>query len=215
MLNNSVPEIIAAVITLLIAFTFHEYAHAWMAATYGDDTPRLFGRLTLNPLAHLDLMGSLMLIFTGFGWAKPVPINPHKIERQSPAGLMLVAASGPASNFFLALLAAIPLRFGWVTPTAALVSFLPTFFQFCLYFMYTNLGLMVFNLLPLPPLDGEEILLYFLPAEWQMKWESMRFYGRYFLVFLLLVAPMLGFSLVSVVLSPIIFGMARLLLGSL
>lgn len=214
MLNNSLPEIFSALITLMIAFTFHEYAHAWTASKFGDDTPSLFGRLTLNPLSHLDLVGSLMLVLTGFGWAKPVPINPHKIRRHSPSALMLVAMSGPLTNFLLAVLAAIPLRFGWVPVTNSLFSFLPTPYQFTLYFFYTNLGLMVFNLLPFPPLDGEEILLYFLPTDWQIKWENVvRPYGPYLLLFLLFFGPMMGFSIIDSVLTPLIYGMARLLLG--
>ena len=207
------PEFISAVITLLIAFTFHEFAHAWTATRFGDDTPRMFGRLTLNPVSHLDLIGSLMLIFTGFGWAKPVPINPRKIKQHSPAALMLVAISGPLSNFFLAALAAIPLRFGWLTSASALVGFLPTPFTFLQYFMYTNLGLMVFNLLPFPPLDGEEVLAYLLPAEWQDKWDAIRPYGPYILFFLLLVGPSLGFSLVDAVLRPIVMELAKFLMG--
>ena len=213
MLNNSIPEIISAVITLLIAFTFHEFTHAWTATKFGDDTPRLFGRLTLNPVSHLDLIGSLMLIFTGFGWAKPVPINPRKIREHSPSALMLMSISGPLSNFFLAALAAIPLRMGWLMPANALVDFLPTPYYFTQYFMFTNLGLMVFNLLPFPPLDGEEVLAYFLPQEWQGKWDAIRPYGPYLLFFLLLVGPNLGFSLVDTVLRPFILGLARFLLG--
>jgi Zn-dependent protease len=214
MLNNSPSELISAIITLLVAFSFHEFSHAWTATRFGDDTPRLFGRLTLNPLSHLDLIGSLMLIFTGFGWAKPVPINPQKIRRHSPSALMLVAASGPLSNFLLALIAAVPLRLGWLsysmTPVA---SFMPTPLEFTIYFFYTNLGLMVFNLLPLPPLDGEEILMFFLPPAWQMKWETIRPYGPYLLLFLLFIGPMIGFNLIESVLQPLIVGMARLLLG--
>jgi len=213
MLNQSIPELISAILTLLIAFTFHEFAHAWMATKFGDDTPRLFGRLTLNPLNHLDIMGSLMLLFTGFGWAKPVPINTKKIQRYSNSALMLVAISGPLTNLLLAMLAAIPLRFGWVVPSLPKINFLPTPFQFCLFFLYTNLGLMVFNLLPLPPLDGEEILLYFLPYKLQMKWESIRPYGPYLLIFFLFIAPMIGFSLIDVILRPAVMGLANLLLG--
>ncbi len=213
MLNNSIPEILSAVITLLIAFTFHEFAHAWMATKFGDDTPRLFGRLTLNPLNHLDMVGSLMLILTGFGWAKPVPVNASKIRRHSPAALMLVAISGPLSNFLLAILAAAPLRMGWLVYAAPAVNFLPTPYEFLLYFMFTNLGLMVFNLLPFPPLDGEEILIYFMPPAMQRKWETIRPYGPYILLFLLVIGPILGFSLIDAVLSPLVMGLARFLLG--
>ncbi len=215
MLNQSPANIVSAIVTLLIAFTFHEFAHAWTATRFGDDTPRLFGRLTLNPLSHLDIMGSLMLVMTGFGWAKPVPINPQKIRQHSSSGLMLVAISGPLANFFLAFLAAIPLRFGWLQPTNARFDFLPTPYNFTLYFLFINLSLMIFNLLPLPPLDGEEILLFLLPPEWERKWETFRPYGPYLLIFFLLIGPMIGFSLVDTVLSPLIVGLAKILLGGL
>jgi len=212
MLNTSTPEIISAVITLLIAFTFHEFAHAWTATMFGDDTPRLFGRLTLNPLSHLDLIGSLMLVFTGFGWAKPVPINPQKLRRHSSSALMLVAISGPLSNFVLAVLAAIPLRFGWLNYMSASASFMPSPLQFTTYFLYVNLGLMVFNLLPFPPLDGEEVLTFLLPPAWQSKWEAFRPYGPYILLFLLLIGPMIGFDLVGTVLRPLVSTLANMLL---
>jgi len=213
MLNQSLPSIISAVVTLLIAFTFHEFSHAWTATRFGDDTPRLFGRLTLNPLRHLDFMGSLMLIFTGFGWAKPVPINPQKIRQYSPSALMLTAISGPLANLALAIAAALVLRTGWVNDMSAAAAFLPTPRYFLLFFLYTNLGLMIFNLLPLPPLDGEEILVYLLPAEWEQKWAAIRPYGPYLLIFLLLVGPMIGFNLVDALISPMIQGLAGILIG--
>jgi Zn-dependent protease len=213
MLNNSPSYTISGIITLLIAFTVHEFAHAWTANQFGDDTPRLYGRLTLNPLAHLDIIGSLMLIFVGFGWAKPVPINPRKIRQHSPSALMFVALSGPLSNFLLAVLAAIPLRFGLVTPTLPLISFFPTPYQFLLYFLYTNLGLMVFNLIPLPPLDGEEIMEFVLPPSWDNQWQRIKPYGPYILMGLFLLGPLMGFNLVGVIINPIVDGMASLLLG--
>lgn len=203
----------AALITLLIAFTFHEFFHAWTAVKFGDDTPRRFGRLTLNPLSHLDMMGSLMLLFTGFGWAKPVPINPGRLRQHSRAALLLVAISGPLANFLLASLAAIPLRMGWVTSGAPVVGFLPSPYQFLIYFLFTNLGLMLFNLIPLPPLDGEEILVFFLPPGMVETYERIRPYGPYILLVLLFLGPLLGFSLIESVLSPAVMGLGRLLLG--
>lgn len=213
MLNNSPSYFISGIITLLIAFTFHEFAHAWTATQFGDDTPRLYGRLTLNPIAHLDFLGSLMLIFVGFGWAKPVPINPSKIRQHSPSALMLVALSGPLSNFLLAVLAAIPFRFGLVTPTLPLIDLFPTPYQFLLYFVFTNLGLMIFNLIPLPPLDGEEILEFLLPPSWDDRWQRIKPYGPYILMGLFVLGPLIGFNLIGVIISPIINSMAALLLG--
>ena len=213
MLSNSPSFFFSGVLTLLIAFTVHEFAHAWTATQFGDDTPRLYGRLTLNPIAHLDLLGSLMLIFAGFGWAKPVPVNPSKLRQSSPSALMFVALSGPLSNFLLAALAAIPLRFGWVVPTGARISLLPTPYQFLTYFLFTNLGLMMFNLIPLPPLDGEEILEFLLPASWQERWYRIKPYGPYILLGLFILGPMIGFNLVDVLISPIVQKLASFLLG--
>ena len=213
MLNQSPSYFISGIITLLISFALHEFAHAWTATKFGDDTPRLYGRLTLNPIAHLDFLGSLMLIFAGFGWAKPVPINPRKIQQHSPAALMFVALSGPISNFLLAILAAIPLRFGWVVPAAPIVDIFPTPYQFLLYFLLTNLGLMLFNLIPLPPLDGEEILEFLLPPAWEERWESIKPYGPYILLGLFILGPMIGFNLIDVLISPLVMRLANLLLG--
>ena len=103
MLNISPATMISRIITLLIAFTIHEFSHAWVADYFGDDTPRAHGRLTLNPAVHLDLMGTLMLLFAGFGWAKPVPVNPFVLRRRSPAAMMLVSVAGPLSNLLLAI----------------------------------------------------------------------------------------------------------------
>ncbi len=213
MLNNSPSYFISGIITLLISFTFHEFAHAWTATKFGDDTPRLYGRLTLNPIAHLDILGSLMLVFAGFGWAKPVPINPRKLRQHSPAALMFVALSGPLSNFLLAVLAAIPLRFSWATPAAPMVDIFPTPYQFLLYFLFTNLGLMVFNLIPLPPLDGEAILEFLLPPAWEERWDVIKPYGPYILLGLFILGPMIGFNLLDVLISPLVMRMANMLLG--
>ncbi len=213
MLNNSPSYFISGIITLLISFTFHEFAHAWTATKFGDDTPRLYGRLTLNPIAHLDILGSLMLVFAGFGWAKPVPINPRKLRQHSPAALMFVALSGPLSNFLLAVLAAIPLRFGWTTPAAPMVDLFPTPYQFLLYFLFINLGLMVFNLIPLPPLDGEAILEFLLPPAWEERWDVIKPYGPYILLGLFILGPMIGFNLLDVLISPLVMRMANMLLG--
>ena len=94
MLGLDPQTLISRILTLIIAFTVHEFAHAWTANSFGDDTPRMNGRLTLNPLAHLDIMGSLLLLLVGFGWAKPVPINPYVLQRRSPAAVMWVSWQG-------------------------------------------------------------------------------------------------------------------------
>src|SRR5512139_2451174 len=115
MLGLDPSTLICRIIVLLTAFSVHEFAHAWTANYFGDDTPRQNGRLTLNPLAHLDPIGSIVLLFAGFGWAKPVPVNPYALERRSPAALMWVSLAGPLSNLLMALIAAIPFRLGLIS----------------------------------------------------------------------------------------------------
>ncbi|MGD8603324.1 MAG: site-2 protease family protein [Anaerolineales bacterium] len=165
--NLDAPTLIARVIVLIVAFSFHEFAHAWTADQLGDDTPRFNGRLTLNPMAHLDPMGSLMLLLAGFGWAKPVPINIYAVNRRTPAGYMLVSLAGPLSNLILAIFGALPIRMGLVNGQPFLVNFF-------LEFIFINLILMFFNLIPLYPLDGEKVVHYFLPPEGQAALERFR-----------------------------------------
>lgn len=214
MLNLSPQSLISALITLVVALTFHEFAHGWMAKQFGDDTAERAGRLTLNPLAHLDPIGSLMLVFVGFGWAKPVPINPYTIRRSGKGALLLVSIAGPLANFVLAVLAAIPLRLNLFPVQVSSANILPTPFMFLYYFLFTNLGLMIFNLIPIPPLDGHEILSFLLPPDLAEKWERIGYqYGILILIFVLMIMPMLGFDLVRQVLQPAIQFLSRLLIG--
>ncbi|HEY59779.1 MAG TPA: site-2 protease family protein [Anaerolineae bacterium] len=213
LLNSSPAVLFSGLVTLVISLTVHEFAHAWTAVRFGDDTPRFAGRLTLNPLKHLDPIGSIMLIFAGFGWAKPVPVNPYVLKRHSPAALMFVALAGPLSNFLLAVLAAIPLRFGLLPVQIYASQYFPTMHEFLLYFIFTNLGLMLFNLLPIPPLDGEKILSFLLPGELGRFYEQIRPYGPLMLLMVLLIGPMIGFNILDMLLSPIMYTIGRFLLG--
>lgn len=213
MLNLSPATIISRIITLLIAFTIHEFAHAYTANAFGDDTPRAHGRLTLNPAAHLDLIGTLMLLFAGFGWAKPVPVNPNTLRRRSPAALMLVSAAGPLSNLILAFLAAIPLRFSLVPYLTSWPGFLPTPIQFLFDFLSINILLMLFNLIPLSPLDGEKVLEYFLPPSGVRFLDQIRPYGPMILMALIFVLPMIGIDLFGIILFPLLRTIQSLLIG--
>ncbi len=185
MLGLSLASLITRAVILLIAFPVHEFAHAWTATQLGDDTPRLNGRLTLNPLAHLDPIGSLLLLVSGFGWAKPVPVNPYALRQRTPAGMMLVSVAGPLSNLVLALLAAVPFRAGLVSPYAGGQSGLPALSQFLLEFIFINLILLLFNLIPVFPLDGEKVAEYFLPPSGQAVLEQIRPYGPMILLALI------------------------------
>jgi len=213
MLDLNPQTLISAIITLLIAFTFHEFAHAWTAKIFGDDTAERAGRLTLNPLSHLDPYGSLMLIFVGFGWAKPVPVNMYALRRHSQIAPLLVSLSGPFANLLLAILAAIPLRLNLFPYQTVSSNILPTPYFFLYFFLITNLGLMVFNLLPVPPLDGHEIITFLLPANLAPAWERFGYrYGLLVLIALLMLGPMIGFDIKQLVLWPVMDFFTRLLL---
>jgi Zn-dependent protease len=201
MLDLSVSQIITRLITLVIAFTVHEYSHAWVATRLGDDTPRLSGRLTLNPLAHLDPLGSLLLVVAGFGWAKPVPVDPYAVRSRTPAGMMLVSAAGPFSNLLLAILAALPLRAGLATTSGASSGLLPSLGSFLLEFIYINLILLFFNMIPISPLDGEKVVSYFLPPNLRAGFERLRPYGPIILFGLFFLGSFLPFDLLGTLVS--------------
>jgi Zn-dependent protease len=206
------PDMITYLVTLVVAITLHEFAHAKTADMFGDNTPRMNGRVTLNPLAHLDPIGSLMIIFARFGWGKPVPVNPYLLNRRSPAALMLVSLAGPMSNFFLALAAAIPLRLG----LASLIPsqpWLPSSYSFLTDFIFINLFLMLFNLVPLAPLDGDKIASFFFPPSIGRFLESIRPYGPMILILLLFVGPSLGFDFIRTFVYPPVSALYLLLLG--
>ncbi len=213
MLGLSPATILSRIITLLIAFSVHEFAHAWTANAFGDDTPRSNGRLTLNPASHLDLMGTLMLLFAGFGWARPVPVNPYVLRRRAPSALMWVSLAGPFSNFLLAVVAAIPLRFGLVPYALSKGGLFPTLFEFLFDFILINLALMLFNLIPIAPLDGEKIAEYFLPPSLNRILDTIRPYGPVLLIAIIVLGPMVGFNLFGLILGPAINALMNLLLA--
>jgi Zn-dependent protease len=216
--NFSLQSLIIYAIILLTAFPVHEFAHAWTADQFGDDTPRANGRLTLNPLAHLDPIGSIMMILVGFGFAKPVPINPYALQRRSPAAPMLVSLAGPLSNLLMAIVASAFFRLGLVSDlhqvgflSARVIAFISTFLYL---FVRINLLLMLFNLIPLFPLDGEKVLDYFLPPSGQRILENIRPYGSMILLVIVLVLPMLtGIDLLGKVIVPAMNWLTGLLTG--
>lgn len=202
--------LIARAIVLLIAFTIHELAHAVTADFLGDPTPRNMGRITLNPLKHLDPIGTILLLIAGFGWAKPVMVNPMNMRGNPRTAMAIVAIAGPASNIILAGLAAIPFQLGLVQ-----FSFSPpegTFFSagFLLSeFIWINLILAFFNLIPVPPLDGSKILFAILPAELAYRLQPIQQFG-----FLILMAIVFIFPVVlnTLVVGPALFTL-RFLVG--
>ncbi|MGN1481525.1 site-2 protease family protein [Porcipelethomonas sp.] len=198
---NDLLELFTKVLIIFLILPVHEYAHAWAAHKMGDDTAAYAGRLTMNPLAHIDIFGAICLILTGFGWAKPVPINPLKFKKQR-LGVAVTAAAGPLSNLLVALIAFLIYRI--LTASAFFrdgISILYTQYSnideilnqpltgssleksangmnymfFILFilecFIVINIGLAIFNLIPIPPLDGSKILSYFTSAKFD-RWIS-------------------------------------------
>lgn len=186
--------LILSIPAILIAITFHEYAHALAADKLGDDTPRRQGRLTLNPLKHLDPIGAILLLTAGFGWGKPVEINSNNFNRtvSIKKGNAIVSLAGPAMNFILAivfsiiygLLNAFASEFIFTTAGEVINSVI-------IYTISINVGLGVFNLIPLPPLDGSKIILAFLPSKarvWYMNHE----YILYIVFIAIWITPLAG-----------------------
>lgn len=208
------PTIIARVLTLVIAFTVHELAHAVTADQLGDPTPRNLGRLTLNPLAHLDPIGSLLLLVAGFGWAKPVPVNPYNFRNGPRLGMALVAFAGPFSNFVMAALAAALVRAGLISIDAgerfnAIGGILPSVGYLTLTFIIINIYLMLFNLLPIGPLDGLKVLRGIAPREWDTILDPLERWG----MFLLMALVFLGQGVLSIILIGPASFIINLLLG--
>lgn len=203
MLGLDPATLIARVVTLLIAFTIHELAHAVVADRMGDPTARNMGRFSLNPLVHLDPMGSIMLILTGFGWAKPVMVNPYNLRGNPRTGMAIVAAAGPLSNLIMALLASIPYQLGLLTPEFFASGTLPSVSFMLTQFIWINLILAFFNLIPVPPLDGYKILIAILPAEMAYQLRPLERYGFMILIALLFLLPMVGIDILgTLVMAP-------------
>ncbi|MBR4318675.1 MAG: site-2 protease family protein [Oscillospiraceae bacterium] len=170
------------VMMILLINPLHECAHAWSAYKLGDDTAKREGRMTLSPLAHIDLFGALLLLVCGFGWAKPVPVNPNNFK-EPRKGMMLTAIAGPLSNLLAALAGMIAYRLSY--------GKLESLTDMLYYFVVININLFVFNMIPVPPLDGSRVLTYFLPpkaAVWFMV-NQKYFYG---VVMLLMVTGILS-----------------------
>lgn len=146
---KNISEVILSFIAIIVSLTIHEYSHGLASTAQGDDTPRLYGRLTLNPLAHIDPMGFLSLLLFRFGWAKPVPISSRNYKNPR-IGIVLTSAAGPLSNLILAFFGLLSLYL-FKVQSADLIYFLQSL-------VFLNIGLAVFNLIPIPPLDGSKIL---------------------------------------------------------
>ena len=198
MLNSSIPEIISMLFVLLISFSVHEFSHAYVADLLGDDTPRLAGRVTLNPLVHLDILGALMFISVGYGWAKPVMVNYGKLTIRSRHAPVYVAVAGPLSNLLMAFVGAIPFIFGLVgNSVGEASSLLPSMSLLLSNFVFFNLILFFFNMIPLFPLDGEKVLLHLLPGKAFNTMAKMRKFGSWPMLLVVLVLPQFGINILN------------------
>jgi len=175
---NYFLELLITLPAILIAITVHEFFHAYTAVKMGDRTPEYYGRLSLNPMHHLDLLGTLMLIFAHFGWAKPVPINPNNF-RDYNKGIILVSIAGPLSNIGMALIASF-----FYKPIAHIGN--PYLIDFFGFFILINVVLAIFNMLPIPPLDGSRLLTTFLPSKYDNITRFLERYGIFIIIIIVL-----------------------------
>ena len=194
-MNETVLDYFIKALVLFTAVPVHECAHAWVAEKMGDDTGRLQGRITLNPFAHLTLWGSLMMVLVGFGWGKPVSVDPRNFKNPKK-GMVLTSLAGPASNFIMAFLAMIVYK---VLGIISIVNDNNTMQMVATVFLYVtiiNISLAVFNFLPIPPLDGSKIFNAVLPEKWYftiMRYENIIFIVLIILIYSGLLDAPLGF----------------------
>ena len=212
-MNPQIMNYISMVIPILLALTVHEYSHGYIAYRLGDNTAKNMGRLTLNPISHIDPIGLIMLFVIGMGWAKPVPINIYAF-RHPKRDLALSAAAGPASNFIMAAIAGIFFRlFPNLVPMSNDPGVILFFKLNLVYFMLINVGLGIFNLIPIPPLDGSKILRGFLPNKYVHIIDYLERYGGFVLIGIVLLGRVTGFSIFGKLIGPLINGLVHLFSG--
>jgi Zn-dependent protease len=192
---------IFAIPSIVIASTIHEYAHAWTANKLGDPTARAEGRLTLNPLVHIDPIGALMLIIARVGWSKPVPISEQNF--QNPViGTAVTAIAGPISNLLLAVVTGVVYKFTASISNGFDGNYIYVYYFLIVFFM-VNISLMAFNLLPFPPLDGHKIVRALLPSRLRYSWEMLEKYSIFLIILLILPFSPLG-SVISVYINSVL-----------
>lgn len=206
--GRQLTDYIYLIPAILLSLTFHELSHAYVSYKLGDPTAKQMGRLTLNPVKHLDPLGTLMLLFSNFGWAKPVPINPM-YYRDRRKGTMLVSVAGPMSNLILAIIfytirQIIVGKYSQVDMGQWDIRYM--LYVFSSIMISINIGLAAFNLLPFPPLDGSKIFGGFLPPKYYYKMLSVENYISFAFLFLVFALP----GVLSTIMSPITTGLAAI-----
>jgi len=203
----NLTSILLSAPAILFCLTIHEYAHGLVALRMGDPTAKHAGRLTLNPLKHLDLFGTISLFLFRLGWAKPVPINPLYFRNQKQ-GILLTSLAGPGINFFAAIVFGIILRFLNLTFSdnnfLAIILFM---------FFYFNLILAIFNLIPIPPLDGSKILYYLLPPTMAHQYAQLERYGIFILLAVIVLGQVTGISIFGSIITPIVRVFSTIIIG--
>lgn len=190
-MNLNRYEILARIVIILLVLPLHEFAHGWVARKCGDDTAEAAGRLTLNPLAHVDPFGAVLLLLTGFGWAKPVPINPARMNHPRK-GIIWTSLAGPLSNLLAALVGVVLMQivfpFYYADPNAVLTGV----YTLLYWFVAINISLAVFNLIPVPPLDGSKILEMVLPGKLAFAFHNFSYRYSFLLLLFLVFSGMIG-----------------------
>lgn len=209
----------ATLFALLVGIGFHEACHAYMANSLGDRTPARQGRVTLNPIRHLDPAGTIMMLFVGFGWGKPVQFNPNGLRTDPKRATLLVAAAGPVSNLLMATVLALPIRFGWFpyyNPFRRLGG-IETFDEYVGVFLTAtismNIILGVFNLVPIHPLDGFKVVLGLLPDEFVDDWARLAQYGPGILLLLIALPFVTTWNPLGDLLGPVSIRILRAVTG--
>ena len=198
---------------ILLALTFHEYAHAYVAYRYGDDTAQKSGRLTLNPLRHLDPLGTIMIFLVHFGWAKPVPVNPYQLKNPKK-DMLWISAAGPLSNIILALASGILLRVLFALNAIPDRHSIAGIIVYMLIMsLQINLALAIFNILPIAPLDGSKILYGLLPAGYAKAIFTLERYGPFILIGLIIIGRVTGVSILGGLIWPFVEFFSKLFAG--
>ena len=197
---------------ILLALTFHEFAHAFMANIYGDDTAKQAGRLTLNPLWHLDPLGTIMIFLVHFGWAKPVPVNPHRLNNPKK-DMLWISAAGPLANMALALVSGILLRLIATVGAPDQYSMTGLLTFMLIMSLKINLALAIFNVLPIAPLDGSKILFGVLPAKHENKIYVLERYGPFILIGLIVFGKFTGVSIFGKLIWPFVKFFSKVFAG--
>ena len=198
---------------ILLALTFHEYAHAYVAHRYGDDTAQKSGRLTLNPLRHLDPLGTIMIFLVQFGWAKPVPVNPYNL-RNPKKDMLWISAAGPLSNMLLALISGLSFR---LFSDSAMIADRDSLTGLLVIMVFLslkiNLALAIFNILPIAPLDGSKILYGLLPPGFGKMIFALERYGPFILIGLIIFGRATGVSVLGGLIWPFVDFFSKLFAG--